>query len=51
MIEVYKINIGRKDLYSKNYNLVERTDYENRYKVNISVSLIEIFSILLKENR
>jgi hypothetical protein len=51
MTETYKISIGRKDLYSKNYKSVERTDYESRHKVNISRSLIDMLSILIKEDR
>lgn len=51
MTETYKISIGRKDLYSKNYKLVERTDYENRHRVNISRSLVNILSILIKEEK
>lgn len=51
MTETYKISIGRKDLYSKDYKAVERIDYEKRYIVNISRSLVDILSILVKEDR
>ena len=51
MTESYKISIGRKDLYSKDYKGVERTDYEKRHRVNISRSLVDILSILVKEDR
>lgn len=51
MTETYKISIGRKNLYSKDYKSVERIDYEKRYRVNISISLVDILSILIKEDR
>ena len=38
-------------LYSKDYKVVERTDYEKRHTVNISRSLVDILSILVKEDR
>ncbi|WOW18629.1 hypothetical protein RHN74_02685 [Clostridioides difficile] len=49
MTETYKISIGRKDLYSKDYKAVERIDYEKRYIVNISRSLVDILSIFIEE--
>lgn len=51
MTETYKISIGRKDLYSKDYKAVERVDYENKIRVNISKSLVDVLSILIKEER
>lgn len=51
MTETYKISIGRKDLYSKDYKTVERVNYENKSRVNISRSLVDILSILIKEER
>lgn len=51
MTETYKISIGRKDLYSKDYKAVERVDYENKSRVNISRSLVDVLSILIKEER
>lgn len=51
MTETYKISIGRKDLYSKDYKTVERINYENKSRVNISRSLVDILSILIKEER
>lgn len=51
MTETYKISIGRKDLYSKDYKAVERVDYEKKSRVNISRSLVDMLSILIKEER
>lgn len=51
MTETYKISIGRKDLYSKDYKEVERIYYEKRHRVNISRSLVDILSILIKEDK
>lgn len=51
MTETYKISIGRKDLYSKDYKTVERINYENKSRVNISRSLVDILSILIKAER
>lgn len=51
MTETYKISIGRKNLYSKDYKAVERVDYENKSRVNISKSLVDVLSILIKEER
>lgn len=51
MMGNYKINIRRKDLYSKDYKSVKISNYKNIHKVNISRSLVDIFSILIKEER
>lgn len=47
----YKINIDRKDLYSKDYKSAKISNYKNINKFNISQSLVDIFSILIKEER
>lgn len=51
MMGNYKINIGRKDLYSKDYKSAKISNYKNIHKFNISRSLVDIFSILIKEER
>ncbi|WP_270941638.1 hypothetical protein [Romboutsia lituseburensis] len=51
MTETYKISIGRKDLYSKDYKSVESVDYEKKSRINISRSLVDMLSILIKEER
>ncbi len=51
MTETYTISIGKKDLYSKNYTSVKMTNIEHKIKVNISKSLVDIFSILIKEEK
>ncbi|HBG4973251.1 TPA: hypothetical protein KQF34_003067 [Clostridioides difficile] len=51
MTETYSITIGKKDLYSKNYKSFKTTNIDHKNKVNISKSLIDIFSILIKEEK
>ena len=51
MTETFRVSIGKKELYSREYNQVKRFKLENNFRFNISRSLVDILSIIMKEEK
>jgi hypothetical protein len=47
MSQVYSVRINRKDLYSKNYDEIEYVNKDERKRVKINKSMVEVFIRML----